>query len=315
MTLNPECHSSATRMDFDQGQDARTFPVLPKIRPGLSAVANHYDTFLIDQWGVLHDGHKPYEGAVDCLQRLTAAGKKVIIISNSGKRSAENEKRLKSIGFGADSYSYLVTSGEIAWQRLATPHGPFRTLAGQRCLLLSSDDAAGFAQGLPITRVESVDNADFILLAGMDEKLSQQDYEHIIATGVGRKIPLICANPDLTRITLEGLKPGAGAMAGDYQRRGGEVSYIGKPHPEIYAHCLMLANNPSKSRVLAIGDSLHHDVAGGMATGIDTLLILGGVHADHFPENMEPAMLRDAMIALTGDDNTIPDWAIPSFKW
>jgi HAD superfamily hydrolase (TIGR01459 family) len=315
MTLQTAFHMSATSMASNVRHDSMTSPILPKIRQGLSAIANRYDTFLIDQWGVLHDGNKPYAGAVDCLRHLTAAGKKVIIISNSGKRSAENEKRLKSIGFPADSYSHLVTSGEIAWQMLATHRGPFRNLASKRCLILSSDNPAEFAQGLPIRVAETVEEADFILLAGIDDRISQQDYDHIIATGVRRRIPLICANPDLTRITADGLKPGAGAMASNYQLNGGNVSYIGKPYPEIYVHCLMLAESGPGSRVLAIGDSLHHDVAGGIAAGIDTLLILGGVHTEHFPENAELATLKDAMIRITGDDSTIPNWVIPSFKW
>lgn len=55
--------------------------------PALSAVADAYDAFLVDQYGVLRDGRGPYPGAAETLVRLKQAGKRVIILSNSGKRS------------------------------------------------------------------------------------------------------------------------------------------------------------------------------------------------------------------------------------
>lgn len=285
-----------------------------RFRHGLSAAVEHYNTFLIDQWGVLHDGRQPYPGAVDCLHRLLGAGKQVILVSNSGKRRIPNETRLSQIGFPRASYSHLVTSGEIAWQMLARGQTPVSKLAGsqaaKRCLLLSSDDPAEFADGLPICLADA-EEADFILLAGIDDAKPQEYYEHVMATGLKRGIALLCANPDLMRITPQGLKPGAGAMAGRYQAGGGKVTYIGKPHPEIYAHCLAMAGGST----LAIGDSLQHDIAGGRAAGIDTLLVMGGVHADVLPANADQATLTAAIIGIAGRDGALPEWAIPSFKW
>lgn len=285
-----------------------------RFRNGLSAAVAHYHTFLIDQWGVLHDGRKPYPGAVHCLDRLLEAGKDVILISNSGKRTIANETRLTQIGFPRTSYSHLVTSGEIAWQMLARGQGPFSKLAGNqaasRCLLLSSDDPGEFAEGLPICLAD-VEDADFILMAGIDDAKPQEHYEHMTAIGLKRGIALICANPDLMRITPQGLKPGAGAMAARYQAGGGKVSYIGKPHPEIYAHCLAMG----AGRALAIGDSMQHDIAGGRLAGIDTLLVMGGVHADVLPDNADQAALAAAIVGLAGRDGALPEWAIPSFKW
>jgi HAD superfamily hydrolase (TIGR01459 family) len=281
---------------------------------GLSTAAEHYDSFLIDQWGVLHDGQKPYPGAVRCLYRLVEAGKQVILVSNSGRRALENESRLNSLGFPRDSYSLSVTSGEIAWKMLAAGQGSFRKIAGTRCLLLSSNDPSEFAEGLPISLAEA-EEADFILLAGIDDMKPPHYYEQMIAVGLERGLPLICANPDLKRITPEGLKPGAGAIADCYEAGGGTVNYIGKPYPEIYAHCLMLAATAPKKRVLSIGDSLHHDIAGGRAAGIDTLLVMGGVHADELPKNADPAPLAEAILRIAGRYGATPDWAIPSFKW
>jgi ribonucleotide monophosphatase NagD (HAD superfamily) len=77
----------------------------------------------------------------------------------------------------------------------------------------------------------------------------------------------------------------------------------------------MLATSGPGERVLSIGDSLHHDIAGGRVAGIDTLLVMGGVHADALPENADPTSLKAAIMAIAGRYGAIPDWAIPSFKW
>ena len=319
MTMRNNDFSSLTSMasgaDYRTTANPSASAAQTKFRYGLSTMAKRYDTFLIDQWGVLHDGQKPYVGAVECLRRLTWSGKQVIIISNSGKRAAANESRLKKIGFPRDSYSQVVTSGEITWQMLATGGGVFRKFVGKRCLLLSSEDASEFAAGLSIRLVDSVEEADFILLAGIDDSKPQNYYDYIIATGLSRGIQLICTNPDLTRITSDGLKPGSGAMAKNYQARGGRVHYIGKPHPEIYSHCLMLAATRSEGRAIAIGDSLHHDIAGGIAAGIDTLLVIGGVHSKAFEGISRSANPMDVISKITADPDTVPNWAVPFFRW
>lgn len=287
---------------------------LTKFCDGLSDVIGLYDVFLVDQWGVLHDGQTPYPGAVDGLGRLIDAGKQVILISNSGRRALESEKRLNRLGIPAACYSSLVTSGEIAWRMLATGEGFCSALAGKRCALFASEAATDFANGLPIA-LSGLDEADFILLTGMDESRPMDDYERMIATGVRRGIPLLCANPDLARITPEGLKPGAGAIAARYEAEGGTVHYVGKPHREIYAYCLSLAAKTPGGRTISVGDSLHHDIAGGAAARIDTLLVMNGVHAEALTDNASPETLRAAMARIVGDGGVLPDWAAPSFRW
>ena len=80
-------------------------------------------------------------------------------------------------------------------------------------------------------------------------------------------------------LTSGGLQPAPGAIAALYEEMGGKVTWIGKPYADIYAHALKLIGNPS--RCLCIGDSAEHDVAGGRAAGLSTLLVLQGVSAGH----------------------------------
>ena len=62
--------------------------------PGIESLIENFDVFFLDQYGVLHDGAAPYPGALQCLRMIRASGKRIVILSNSGKRAAENEKRM-----------------------------------------------------------------------------------------------------------------------------------------------------------------------------------------------------------------------------
>ena len=57
-------------------------------------ILDQYDTFLLDMWGVMHDGSKPYEGVLETVKELKNLGKKLIILSNSSKRKENSHKML-----------------------------------------------------------------------------------------------------------------------------------------------------------------------------------------------------------------------------
>src|SRR3546814_13224510 len=79
---------------------------------GLATLASRYDAFLLDQFGVLHDGSTVYPGVVACLEALQAAGKRTIILSNSGTLRAASMERLARLGIPPALYEDFVTSGE-----------------------------------------------------------------------------------------------------------------------------------------------------------------------------------------------------------
>ena len=71
-----------------------------------------------------------------------------------------------------------------------------------------------------------------------------------------------------------------GVIANAYEQLGGAVTYYGKPHaPAFDAALRMLGPDVEPARVLHVGDSLLHDVAGANAAGIHSLFIGGGIHA------------------------------------
>ena len=59
---------------------------MAKVEKGMAAIADSYDSLLLDQFGVLHDGRVAYPAALDAVRRLAEAGKRLVILSNSGVR-------------------------------------------------------------------------------------------------------------------------------------------------------------------------------------------------------------------------------------
>jgi HAD superfamily hydrolase (TIGR01459 family) len=274
---------------------------------GLAAVASRYDGFLLDQWGVLHDGVRPYPGAVAALKALRSAGKRVIILSNSGRLGTENAAQLAKLGFARELYDDVVSAGDDAREALIARDEPFHRALGRRCLLLAREGERHLAEGLGLKLVDDVEAADFILLMTMDPpRQSVAGWMGLLRAASARRLPMVCANPDLHRASPDGgLQEAPGLVARAYEQLGGTVRYHGKPQPRIYRSCLTRLGL-DRSRVVAIGDSLEHDIAGAEAAGIDSVFIGGGIHRDEIGWNgatMDAASCL-ALFARTGRSPT-----------
>ncbi|MBZ9764220.1 TIGR01459 family HAD-type hydrolase [Mesorhizobium sp. CA8] len=272
---------------------------------GIAALAERYDVFLLDQFGVLHDGQQPYPGAVEALSALKRAGKTVTLISNSGKRAEPNERRLLKLGFEAGSWDHFVSSGEVAWRvfRNMTNLGELR--AGTRCLLISRDGDRSAIEGLPLVLTERGENAELVLIAASEsDRYDLDHYRGLLGPAAALKIPCFCTNPDRIMLTAIGPRFAAGEIADIYERLGGSVTRIGKPYPAIYEAALALAGNPARGNAICVGDSVEHDIAGGRAAGVATALVKSGILAD-----------SGDLTALFQELGAWPDYTLDAFRW
>nr|WP_298685009.1 TIGR01459 family HAD-type hydrolase [uncultured Dongia sp.] len=280
---------------------------------GIREIADQFDAVLLDQWGALHEGQAVFPAARDCVAKLRAGGKKILVLSNSGKRSSENLRRLQDLGLPADEYDGVLSSGEVAWRGLRDPaHAAFPAL-GKRCYLITRGRDLSIVAGLSVDIASNPSVADFILLAGLDDdKSAPEAWQAIFATAISRQLPMLCANPDLTMFGAGGLMPAPGALAAHYAAMGGRVIYIGKPHPPIFVAAMSQLGNPAPKRVVVIGDSLDHDILGGCQAGMRTVLIAAGVHAPILRNARDvPKAVRD----LAAGPANEPDWIIDHLAW
>ena len=288
----------------------------PTFCSGLADLASRYRGFIVDQWGVLHDGARPYADALDCLARLRAAGKRIVLLSNSGKRTAFNRARLAEIGIDQTLYDALVTSGEATWRALAERTEPFFKALGRRCVVWSRPGDRSTVDGLPLEMVERVDDAEFLLLAGVENDARLEDFSADLEVAAGRGLPMVCANPDIVAVLPDGgFGMAPGAVAHHYEQLGGQVGYVGKPHRPIYQACLEALGEVPRDEVLTIGDSIAHDVAGGAAMELDTALVMSGIHSRLFDLERGAGANRAALEELAREYGVLPRWVLPRFRW
>jgi HAD superfamily hydrolase (TIGR01459 family) len=288
----------------------------PTFCSGLADLASRYRGFIVDQWGVLHDGARPYADALDCLARLRAAGRQIVLLSNSGKRTSVNRARLAEIGIDASLYDALVTSGEATWRALAERTEPFFKALGRRCLLWSRTGDRSAVADLPLDVVDRVDDAEFLLLAGVEDAARLEDFGAQLEAAAARDLPMVCANPDIVAVLPDGgFGMAPGAVAHHYEQLGGRVRYVGKPHRPIYQACLEALGDVPRAEVLTIGDSIAHDVAGGAAMELDTALIMSGIHSRMFDLARGAAANRAALEQLAREYGVLPRWVLPRFAW
>ena len=274
---------------------------------GLSEIIDGFDMFLLDQFGVLHDGAEPYPQTVATLEVLKERGKAVVIISNSGKRAASNIARMERMGLQRDLYGHMVTSGEVAWNLLRRDGSADSVDGFKRCYLITSGEDLSAVADLDIELQDDPADADFILLAGSEGNLyPEQHYRELLAPAAARGVACICTNPD--KISLLGKEHyfGPGRIAQIYQELGGDVRWIGKPHPEIYEFAMALHPDVEASRILSVGDSIEHDVAGAAAAGLSSVFVRGGIFADAPDDEI------DRVSAL---HRVRPDFQIPMFRF
>lgn len=277
----------------------------PQSISNLRDVADRFDAFLIDQFGVLRDGKGAYPGAAEALIDLKKAGKKIVILSNSGKRSAENDRRLAALGFDPESWDWFLTSGEVAWRILSSETAS--RSGAQTCLLISRDGDTSPIDGIDMARTDSGEDADVVLLAASEGDVHPLSrYEDLLAPAAKRGVPCLCTNPDKIMLTKTGTAFGAGRIADLYAELGGPVRWIGKPFPDIYATALDFLMDIDEARICCIGDSIEHDIAGASGAGLSSILVTTGILA-----TAGDAERR----ALFAEHGATPDFILPKFLW
>lgn len=255
----------------------------------LTEIADRFDAIVLDQWGVLHDGTTPYPGAFVAIDTLRSSGKCLAVLSNSGKRAASNANRITAIGFPDDTFEVVMTSGEALWQDIAAGRVASRVLCP---ITRASGDATAWAEGLDVDLTDDIDAAEAVLLMGLPDGAAPDQFAALLERARERGIPVLCTNPDRASPRAGGVTvTSPGALAHDHADKGGAVRFYGKPHLPIF-RAVEAALDVAPDRLLMVGDSLEHDIAGGHGAGWATAFVRGGLHAAHFDK-------ADPITALT----------------
>ena len=253
-----------------------------KIIKSFKEITDHYDNFIIDQWGVMHNGLNGFTHAIETIDYLNNKNKNLFIISNSSKREQSSKQRLPSLGFSEKSFIKILTSGEMIWNTLNAKYSKKNQMI--KCFHIydeTKEDGLFFREGLNLDFTENIEESELILACTPFINMQPIDYVPMLDKAIDKKLIMYCANPDFETIESKNDQNifCMGAVAEIYKKMGGEVIIQGKPEKEIYIETTKQIKL-DKKRTLAIGDSLFHDIKGANNFNIDSALVKSGIHKD-----------------------------------
>jgi len=297
-------------------------------------IANRYDGFILDQYGVLHNGVSPLPGAIDTLEKLHALNKKLIILSNTSSPAKSAIAKLAKLGFDPKWFQGgAVTSGEESSRYIERTYGssekPLKAIWFTYAGSISTPPPLDFIEKCGnIEMATSIEEADLVIAHGGEIWYHGPEQNQplgsfmrdgsvdvvgpILAACCKRKLPFVCANPDfVVRQSGGSFSYMPGTLAQLYEHLGGEVKYFGKPHPEHFRACLDKLN---LNNVAHVGDSLHHDIAGANAAGIDSVFVTSGIHCDELKSRFGAMPSDTELKALFQKEASTPTHVISTFS-
>jgi len=250
---------------------AAKFPAGSKHIANLSEVADRFDVFLLDAFGVLNVGETPIPGAPEQVAALQAMGKRVMVLTNGASLPAERSmEKYRLFGFDLKRAD-VISSRDILMASLEK-----QSPIVWGCMALSTSKLEEFsAQVLALGDDPQLYNdvGGFILLGSAGWTSARQAL--MVNSLIAIPRPILVGNPDLVapRETDLSLEPGWFGHHAAHET-GISPQFFGKPFDAIFAEARkrVPADIPN-DRIAMVGDTLHTDILGGKAAGFGTVLI------------------------------------------
>ena len=234
---------------------------------GIKSIADSYDLFFIDLWGVIHNGINLYKHSVEVLDNLSEAKKDFILLTNAPRPNENVVNFLKKLGL-KKYFDNVFTSGEAAQKYL------FDELGKKKFFHIGPPRDFDLFKNIKKNNVLNIEDADYLLCTGLFDNYENDlnYYKNLLSSHISKK--MICTNPDLIVDKGEKREYCAGSVAKIFEELGGRVEYFGKPYANVYSQSIEIENK----RVLCIGDNLNTDIRGANMQNFSSLLISNGIH-------------------------------------
>lgn len=285
-----------------------------KIYEGIAPLADRYDGYVLDLWGVVHDGRALYPGVAECLAALRARGKRIVFLTNAPRRAWFIQTMLDQMKLERGLYDGIISSGEVSWRWLKErPEGWFRAF-GPRAFHIGPERDLSVIEDGAATLAATPEDADFLLNTGPDPDRgahSADAYRPMLERCFAAKLPMVCVNPDRAVMVAGERVICAGALADIYLEWGGDVFEVGKPDPAVYGPVRELLGIADSARIVAVGDTPHTDLAGAAAAGLDSLWAMTGLTANAHGDDPTPELLA----RVAAEEHVRPVGALRSLRW
>ena len=235
---------------------------------GLSSIVDNYQLFYIDLWGVIHNGIKLHDEAVNALKEITKMNKNYVLLTNAPRPNSSVKNFLENMGLEREIREHVFTSGEAALNYLK------KNFLDKKFFHVGPPRDFDLFKDFEKNKSNDINKSDYILCTGLFDENNKDliFYKNLFDKHLKKK--MICTNPDLIVDRGNKRELCAGSVAMVFEKMGGEVVYFGKPYPEVYNQSF---NNKGK-KILSVGDNFNTDIKGANLLNYDSLIISNGIH-------------------------------------
>ena len=264
---------------------------------GLRSIAENYDIFYIDLWGVIHNGINLHKNAIEALEQITKTKKQFVLLTNAPRPNKTVKSFLEKMGMSKEIREKVYSSGEAALSYLK------KNLLDDKFYHLGPTRDFDLFLNFKKNKTVDIKKSSYLLCTGLFEKHGEDlnYYKELFKEHINKK--MICTNPDLIVDRGDKRELCAGSVALVFEKMGGEVIYFGKPFPEVYNQSI---DNKEK-RVLSIGDNLNTDIKGANNLNYDSLIISNGVHKNEIE--------KDGIDIVSKKYEVVVNFIQEKFKW
>ena len=235
---------------------------------GLKSIADNYDIFYIDLWGVIHNGINLHKNALEALEEITKAKKQYVLLTNAPRPNKTVKSFLEKMGMKEEMRKNVYSSGEAALSYLK------KNFLDEKFFHLGPPRDFDLFLDFKKNKTAEIKKSSYLLCTGLFEDHSNdlEYYKKLFKEHLDKK--MMCTNPDLIVDRGNKRELCAGSVASVFEKMGGEVIYFGKPFPAVYNQSI---NNEGK-KILSIGDNLNTDIKGANLLNYDSLIVSNGIH-------------------------------------
>jgi len=264
---------------------------------GLKSIAENYDLFYIDLWGVMHNGIELHKGAILVLQELSKMNKDFVLLTNAPRPNKTVKIFLEKMGMEKKLTDYVFTSGEASLKYLN------KFYHSKKFFHIGSAKDYDLFRDLKKNKSEDIKDSQYLLCTGLfDDNCDNLNYYKALLEKNIDKI-MICTNPDLIVDRGDFRAFCAGSIAMVFEKLGGKVIYFGKPYAEVYNQ----AKENKGKKILSIGDNLNTDIKGANLLNYDSLLISNGIH--------KKEILDEGIDNISKQYETVVNFIQSDLKW
>jgi glycerol 3-phosphatase-2 len=247
----------------------------------LTPLAARYDQFIVDLDGCVWIGDEPTPRAVEALDELRRAGKRVAFATNDPRSATEDYvTRLWKLGLRASLRDVVTVGGAVQHLLAETRSGRTVFVIGTAPLRRHVADA-----GLRVLNGTDLASRAEVVVVGGTEDLVYDDLRQA-TLAVRRGADFLATGRDPTYPQPEGLWPGTGAIVVAVEYATGRTAeVVGKPQPQLLMTAL---DRLGDGRTLVVGDRVDADLAAAAAARLDAALVLTGEASRADADGFEP---------------------------